>query len=51
MGGGSPILVTLPAGSSTTTNLLATGGKQGNGYLVNDEEKQWSEQSHPQSEQ
>ena len=35
MGGGSPILVTLPAGSSTTTELLATGGKQGNGYLVN----------------
>ncbi len=34
MGGGSPILVTLPAGSSTTTELLATGGKQGNGYLV-----------------
>ncbi len=34
MGGGSPILVNLPAGSSTTTELLATGGKQGNGYLV-----------------
>ncbi len=34
MGGGSPILLTLPAGSSTTTELLATGGKQGNGYLV-----------------
>ena len=34
MGGGSPILVTLPDGSSTTTELLATGGKQGNGYLV-----------------
>jgi hypothetical protein len=34
MGGGSPILVTLPAGSSTTTELLATGGKQGNGYLL-----------------
>ena len=34
MGGGSPILVNLPTGSSTTTELLATGGKQGNGYLV-----------------
>jgi hypothetical protein len=34
MGGGSPILITLPDGSSTTTELLATGGKQGNGYLV-----------------
>jgi hypothetical protein len=35
MGGGSPILINLPAGSSTTTELLATGGKQGNGYLAN----------------
>jgi hypothetical protein len=34
MGGGSPILVTLPAGSATATELLATGGKQGNGYLA-----------------
>ena len=34
MGGGSPILITLPDGSSTTTELLATGGKQGNGYLL-----------------
>jgi hypothetical protein len=34
LGGGSPILVQLPAGSSTTTELLAVGGKQGNGYLV-----------------
>lgn len=34
MGGGSPILITLPAGSSTTAELLATGGKQGNGYLL-----------------
>lgn len=35
LGGGSPILINLPAGSSTTTELLATGGKQGNGYLLN----------------
>ena len=35
LGGSSPILINLPAGSSTTTELLATGGKQGNGYLVN----------------
>jgi hypothetical protein len=34
LGGGSPILIQLPAGSSTTTELLAVGGKQGNGYLV-----------------
>src|SRR5262249_9579244 len=32
LGGGSPILIQLPAGSSTTTELLAVGGKQGNGY-------------------
>jgi hypothetical protein len=35
LGGGSPIIITLPAGSSTTTVLAAVGGKQGNGYLVN----------------
>src|SRR5439155_13295850 len=35
LGGGSPILIYLPSGSSTTTELLAVGGKQGNGYLVN----------------
>jgi hypothetical protein len=35
LGGGSPILIQLPAGSSTTTELLAVGGKQGNGYLAN----------------
>src|SRR5262249_19855584 len=35
LGGGSPILIQLPAGSSTTTDLLAVGGKQGNGYLAN----------------
>src|SRR5262249_6306110 len=35
LGGGSPVLIQLPAGSSTTTELLAVGGKQGNGYLVN----------------
>jgi hypothetical protein len=35
LGGGSPILIQLPAGSSTTTELLAVGGKQGNGYLLN----------------
>jgi hypothetical protein len=35
LGGGSPILINLPAGSSTTTELLAVGGKQGNGYLLN----------------
>jgi hypothetical protein len=35
LGGGSPILITLPDGSSTTTSLLAFGGKQGNGYLAN----------------
>jgi hypothetical protein len=34
LGGSSPILINLPPGSSTTTELLATGGKQGNGYLV-----------------
>jgi hypothetical protein len=34
LGGGSPILLNLPTGSSTTTELLAVGGKQGNGYLV-----------------
>ena len=34
LGGSSPILINLPRGSSTTTELLATGGKQGNGYLV-----------------
>jgi hypothetical protein len=34
LGGGSPILIQLPAGSSTTTELLGVGGKQGNGYLV-----------------
>jgi hypothetical protein len=34
LGGGSPILIQLPAGSSTTTELLAVGGKQGNGYLA-----------------
>jgi hypothetical protein len=34
LGGGSPILINLPAGSSTTTELAAFGGKQGNGYLV-----------------
>jgi hypothetical protein len=34
LGGGSPILINLPAGSSTTTELLAVGGKQGNGYLA-----------------
>src|SRR5262245_49010393 len=35
LGGGSPILIQLPAGSSTTTELVAVGGKQGNGYLAN----------------
>jgi hypothetical protein len=35
LGGGSPIMIYLPAGSSTTTELLAVGGKQGNGYLLN----------------
>src|SRR5262249_20522619 len=34
LGGGSPVLINLPAGSSTTTELLAVGGKQGNGYLA-----------------
>jgi hypothetical protein len=34
LGGGSPIVITLPAGSSTTTDLIASGGKQGNGYLL-----------------
>jgi hypothetical protein len=34
LGGGSPIVITLPNGSSTTTDLVATGGKQGNGYLL-----------------
>jgi hypothetical protein len=34
LGGGSPILIQLPAGSSTTPELLAVGGKQGNGYLL-----------------
>ncbi len=34
LGGGSPILINLPAGSSTTTELAAFGGKQGNGYLA-----------------
>jgi hypothetical protein len=35
LGGGSAIIITLPAGTSTTTVLAALGGKQGNGYLVN----------------
>jgi hypothetical protein len=35
LGGGSPIIINLPAGSSTTTELLSVGGKQGNGYLAN----------------
>src|SRR5262245_54998097 len=35
LGGGAPIIINLPAGSSTTTELAAFGGKQGNGYLVN----------------
>jgi hypothetical protein len=34
LGGGSPILIQLRAGSSTTPELLAVGGKQGNGYLI-----------------
>src|SRR5262245_963149 len=34
LGGGSPVLIQLPDGSSTTTELLAVGGKQGNGYLL-----------------
>jgi hypothetical protein len=34
LGGGSPILIQMPAGSTTTPELLAVGGKQGNGYLV-----------------
>jgi hypothetical protein len=34
LGGGSPILIQMPNGSTTTPELLATGGKQGNGYLV-----------------
>jgi hypothetical protein len=34
LGGGSPILINLPTGSSTTTELVAFGGKQGNGYLA-----------------
>jgi hypothetical protein len=34
MGGSSPVIINLPAGSSTTPELLVTGGKQGNGYLV-----------------
>jgi hypothetical protein len=34
LGGGAPIIINLPAGSSTTTELAAFGGKQGNGYLV-----------------
>jgi hypothetical protein len=34
LGGGSPIVITLPNGSSTTVDLVATGGKQGNGYLL-----------------
>ena len=34
LGGGSPILINLPPGASTTPELLAVGGKQGNGYLV-----------------
>ncbi|MDB5320798.1 MAG: hypothetical protein JWN40_2429 [Phycisphaerales bacterium] len=35
MGGSSPVIIQLPPGSSTTTELLVTGGKQGNGYLLN----------------
>jgi hypothetical protein len=34
LGGGAPILINLPAGSSTTPELAAFGGKQGNGYLA-----------------
>src|SRR5262249_57868054 len=34
LGGGAPIIINLPAGSSTTTELAAFGGTQGNGYPV-----------------
>jgi hypothetical protein len=34
LGGGSPIVINLPTGSSTTPELVAFGGKQGNGYLA-----------------
>jgi hypothetical protein len=34
LGGGAPVIINLPAGSSTTTDLAAFGGKQGNGYLA-----------------
>jgi hypothetical protein len=34
LGGAAPIVIQMPSGSSNTTELLATGGKQGNAYLV-----------------
>jgi autotransporter-associated beta strand protein len=34
LGGAAPIIIQMPSGSSATTELLATGGKQGNAYLV-----------------
>jgi autotransporter-associated beta strand protein len=34
LGGAAPVIIQMPSGSSATTELLATGGKQGNAYLV-----------------
>src|SRR5262249_39485838 len=34
LGGGAPIIINLPAGSSTTTELAPLGGKRATGYLA-----------------
>jgi uncharacterized repeat protein (TIGR01451 family) len=34
LGGAAPVIISLKPGSSATTELLASGGKQGNAYLV-----------------
>ncbi len=34
LGGAAPVIIQMPAGSSNTPELLVTGGKQGNAYLV-----------------
>jgi autotransporter-associated beta strand protein len=34
LGGAAPVIIQMPSGSSATSELLVTGGKQGNAYLV-----------------
>ncbi|HEV2969868.1 MAG TPA: hypothetical protein VGY55_07755, partial [Pirellulales bacterium] len=36
LGGSAPVIVQMPSGSSATPELLLTGGKQGNAYLVDE---------------